>query len=92
MLRQDKSIPNPVTPGGRREVEGTAHAVSLERAGFAENWLGNIPNFVTSSSCPKGKSVILGPASSTSRLQPGQRSSTALWPRSKENVCHFPEG
>lgn len=77
-------------------MEGTAYAVSLERAESAKNWLGNIPNFITSSSCLKGKSVILGPASSTSHLQPGRGSSRVLparpsGPRSKENVCHFPE-
>lgn len=47
---------------------------ALERAVPAKNWLRNIPVFITSNSCGKGKGAILDPASSTSRLQRGWES------------------
>lgn len=70
---------------------------ALERAVPAENWLGNIPVFITSNSCEKWKEerfwTLPAAPLACSRAGRAERApSTALWPRSKENVCHFPEG
>lgn len=44
---------------------------ALEGAVPAENWLGNVPIFITSNSCEKGKGVILVP--------PAARMGRAVW-------------
>lgn len=57
VLHQDENVPRSVTAGGKRKKQPMRSA--LERAVPAEKWLGNVPIFITSNSCGKGKGVIL---------------------------------
>lgn len=70
---------------------------ALERAVPAENCLGNSPTFITSNSCEKGKeqrcwTLPAAPLACSWARGAERAPSTALWPHSKENFCHFPEG